>query len=284
MWWKILLYVILGLAAIIAVVLVYGSRRWQSATKEIHAKLEEAHLPIKTTRYDVKELNDLPAPVRRYFRSVLKDGQPIISVVGLEQSGTFNLSETDDQWKPFTATQKVITNRPGFDWEAQIKMAPLVAVSVHDAYVAGEGILNASLFGLVTLTSLRGTQEVAQGELMRYLAEAAWYPTALLPSQGVRWEAVDDNSAKATLKDDETRVTILLRFNKENLIESVSAERPRMVGGKIIPTQWEGRWSHYEIRDGMRVPLEGEVAWILPEGRKTYWRGRITNLSYEFAQ
>jgi hypothetical protein len=284
MWWKILLYVIPGLAAIIAVALVYGSSRWQSATKKIHAKLVEAHLPIKTTSYDVKELNDLPAPVRRYFRSVLKDGQPIISVVGLEQIGTFNMSETDDQWKPFTATQKVITNRPGFDWEAQIKMAPLVAVSVHDAYVAGEGILNASLFGLVTVAYLRGKVEVAQGELMRYFAEAAWYPTALLPSQGVYWEAVDDHSAKATLKDDENIVTILLRFNKQNLIESVSAERPRMVGGKIIPTQWEGRWSNYEIRDGMRIPLEGEVAWILPEGRKTYWRGSITNLSYEFAQ
>ena len=39
--------------------------------------------------------------------------------------------------------------------------------------------------------------EVAQGELMRFFAEAAWYPTALLPSQGVRWQAVDDTSARA---------------------------------------------------------------------------------------
>lgn len=45
---------------------------------------------------------------------------------------------------------------------------------------------------------LRGALgEVAQGELMRFFAEAAWYPTALLPSQGVRWQAVDDTSARA---------------------------------------------------------------------------------------
>lgn len=34
----------------------------------------------------------------------------------------------------------------------------------------------------------------------------------------------------------------------------------------------------------MRVPLDGEVAWLLPEGAKPYWRGRITKLRYEFAQ
>ena len=85
-------------------------------------------------------------------------------------------------------------------------MLPGLPVRVHDAYIAGEGILHASLFGLVSVANLRGTPEAAQGELLRLLAEAAWYPTALLPSQGVRWEAVDDSSAKATLKDGDSTV------------------------------------------------------------------------------
>jgi hypothetical protein len=34
----------------------------------------------------------------------------------------------------------------------------------------------------------------------------------------------------------------------------------------------------------MRVPLEGEVSWMLPEGPKPYWRGRITVLAYELAK
>ena len=32
----------------------------------------------------------------------------------------------------------------------------------------------------------------------------------------------------------------------------------------------------------MLVPLNGEVAWLLPEGEKPYWRGRITEISHEF--
>jgi len=209
----------------------------------------------------------------------------MVLAVNVEHTGTFNMSETGEKWRPFTSTQRVITRRPGFDWEARVAMMPGLTVRVHDAYIAGEGILHASLFGLVSLVSLRGTPEAAQGELMRFFAEAAWYPTALLPSQGVRWEAVDDASAKATLKDGETALTMLFRFNENGLIESVRAEaRGRTVAGAVIPTPWEGRWSDYEPRDGMLIPLEGEVAWMLPEGPKPYWHGRITRLGYEFAQ
>ena len=39
-----------------------------------------------------------------------------------------------------------------------------------------------------------------------------------------------------------------------------------------------------QLRDEMRIPLEAEVAWMLPVGPKTYWRGRLTRLDYEFAQ
>ncbi len=283
--WKIILLIILGLTVIIAIAVVYGSSRWQSATKKMHDKLDAARLPIEPKTYDTRELERLPAPVRRYFRAVLKDGQPTVAAVSLEHTGTFNMSETGEKWKLFTSTQRVVVHRPGFDWEARIQIAPGLAVKVHDAYIAGEGILHASLFGLVSLVSLRGTPEVAQGELMRFFAETPWYPTALLPSQGVKWEAVDDNSAKATLKDGETTVTLLFCFDENGLIKSGRAEaRGRTVAGAVVPTPWEGRWSNYELRCGMRIPIEGEVSWILAEGPKPYWRGRITKLIYEFAQ
>lgn len=282
---KIVVLTVIGLAMIAALALVYGSARWRSATSEIHATLEAARRPIEVKTYSPHELIALPAPVQRYFRTVLTEGQPMVAAVIMDQSGIFNTSETGEQWRPFISTQRVVTQRPGFDWEARIRMAPGLTVKVHDAYIAGEGMLHASLFGLVSLSNLRGTPEVAQGELMRFLAEAAWYPTALLPSQGVKWEAADGTSAWATLKDGDTTVKMLFRFNEKGLIESVRAEaRGRTVAGTVIPTPWEGRWSNYEIHDGMLIPLDGEVAWILPEGPKPYWRGRIKNITYEWVK
>ena len=116
-----ILIVTLGLTVLITVALIYGSRRWESATKQMHAKLaklEAARRPIGRKTYSRDELIGLPAPVQEYFLAVLKDGQPIVSAASVEHSGTFNMSET--------------------------------------------------------LVNLRGTPEIAQGELMRFLAEAAW--------------------------------------------------------------------------------------------------------------
>jgi hypothetical protein len=209
----------------------------------------------------------------------------MVAHVRVQHRGTFNMGEADDQWKPFTSDQKVVTQRPGFDWNGRIAMIPGLPVRVHDAYIAGEGLLHASLLGLVSLAEVRGTDEMAEGELMRFFAEAAWYPTALLPSQGVRWDPVDDRSAYATLSDGSIAVTMLFAFNDSDLIETVSAEaRGRMLSGKIVPTPWQGRFWDYSQRDGMQVPLEGEVAWLLPAGAKPYWRGRIAEVSYELTQ
>lgn len=209
----------------------------------------------------------------------------MVTAVNVEHAGSFNMSETGEQWKPFTSTQRVITKRPGFVWNARIAMMPGMPVRVHDAYVAGEGILHAALLGLLSLVDLRSTPEVAQGELMRFFAEAAWYPAALLPSQGVQWEALDHTSAKATMKDGETTLTLLFGFDQAGLIRLARAEaRGRTVNGAVVPTPWEGRWRNYEWRDGMRVPLEGEVSWLLPDGPKPYWHGRITRVTYEFTR
>ncbi|MCF8037057.1 MAG: hypothetical protein K9K62_09310 [Desulfobacteraceae bacterium] len=278
--------IIIGLVVVvIAVALVYGSVRWQSATQKMHRKLEAARLPVAVKTYNAQDLTGLPAPVQRYFRAALRDGQPMISAVSIKHTGVFNMSETGEQWKPFISSQRVITKRPGFDWEGRIAIMPGVKVRVHDAYIAGEGILHASLLGLFSLVNLRGTPEMAKGELMRFFAEAVWYPTALLPSQGVQWEAVDDTSARATLEDNWIALTMIFHFNAEGLIESVRADaRGRTVGETVIPTPWEGRYRDYQLRGGMRIPVEGEVAWILPEGPKPYWRGRISKLEYEFAQ
>jgi hypothetical protein len=133
------------------------------------------------------------------------------------------------------------------------------------------------------LIDLCDTHDVAKGEFMRFFAEAVWYPTALLPSQGVRWEEVDAYSARATLTDDFSTITMLFRFNQDGMIESVRAEaRGRTVGEQIIPTPWQARVWNYQERAGMLVPLDGEVAWLLPEGEKPYWRGHIAEASYEF--
>jgi len=251
----------------------------------LRARLDAARVPVRPQTVEFRELEGLPTPVRRYFRAVLEEGQPMVTGVRVRHEGTFNMGETKDKWKPFTSDQKVVTQRPGFDWDGRVAMMPGVPVRVHDAYVAGEGLLHASVLGLFTVADMRGTEEVAEGELMRFFAEAAWYPTALLPSQGVRWEPKDDRSAYATLNEGDISITMLFTFDKRDLIHAVRADaRGRAVGDEVVPTPWQGRFWNYEERGGTRVPLDGEVAWLLPEGEKPYWRGHITEIRYQSAR
>lgn len=278
---------VIAVAAIIVIAgaaIWYGNVSWSRKTEAHLSELESARRSPESRRVGFEELEDVPGPVRRYFETVLTEGQPVIVSAKLRQEGRIDMGDDKPKWSPFTAEQRVFTRRPGFLWDARVRMMKVLRAHVHDAYVKGDGLLHGSLFGLFTVAEQSG-EAADRGELLRYLAEAPWYPTALLPSQGVEWKAVDARSAEATLRDGETRVSLLFRFDEEHLIESVRAEaRGRAVGEEIVPTPWEGHWSGYRERNGMQIPTEGEVAWMLPDGAKSYWKGRITSIEYEMAE
>ena len=262
----------------------FGSSRWASATQAQLALLDAASVPAPAGQnklYDARELEGLPVPVQRYFRAVLKDGQPLIASATFELAGTINMSETGDNWKPFTSWQRAIVHRPGFVWNGSVTLFPGISAHVHDSYIAGVGRLHAAILGLFTAAEVQGNGEIARGELMRFFAEMAWYPSALLPSQGMHWEAVDDRSANATLVDGAVSLTLLFGFDEAGPITTVHAEaRGASVGKDMVMLPWDCSLSNYELRHGMLVPTHGEVA----KGGKSYFVGDLTSLVYGYAQ
>ena len=259
-----------------------GRARWARQTQAFRARLHaESHAPLPPIYLEETELPGLPAPVQRYFRAVLRDGQPILHSADIHTAGRFLLDAEKDRWAPFDATQYMVARPSGFDWTACMRMGHGLSVYVRDAYAQGEGVLRADLLGLIPVMHLRGTPDLAEGELLRYLAESVWLPTRLLPSQGVRWKAIDDTRAIATLTEGTTAVSLEFRFDPEGLITSVwTPARPRLDGKQIVPTPWLGRWTQYGDYHGMRIPIEGEVSWQLPNGNLTYWYGRLLGAHY----
>jgi hypothetical protein len=255
-------------------------------TRELEQSgIEGLGLPPSSLCFSASELVGLPASVQRYFRAVLTEGQAIIAAATLEMTGTINLSTEALRWKPFTSRQRVATRRPGFLWDARVALFPGVPVHVEDSYMAGRGRLMAKVLGLFTVADSQGEGEIARGEFMRYLAESPWYPTALLPSQGVQWQAVDDSSARATLLDGPLSLTLLFRFDEAGLIASVHAAS-RGVGlgqdGVMVMLPWECTLSDYQLQHGMLVPMAGEAAWLQAEGRRVYFVGQLKTLRYRF--
>ncbi len=277
------IWVVVGVGLVMAAcigLVALGSSRWQALTLTQMALLDAGRVPAPAGHYDAREIDSLPAPVQRYFRAVLKDGQPLIAAATFELAGTINMSDTGERWKPFTSTQRAVIHTPGFLWDGRVAMLPGLTAHVHDSYIAGVGTLHATMLGLFTVAEVQGGGEIARGELMRYFAEMPWYPTALLPSQGVDWEAVDDRSAKATLVDGPISLDLLFKFDDAGLINAIHADaRGSGVGKDMVMLPWDCSFSKYQLRHGMLVPTRGAVA----KGGKPYFVGNLTSLVYEFS-
>jgi hypothetical protein len=268
-----------GLAGILAATVVAGTLLWNRATQRMVARLGSTRL--SSAVFTPEELEGLPAPVARYFRLALRPGQPLIRTARFRQKGRFWLGGRDGRWSPFAAEETFSANPPGFVWDAAIRMAPFLSARVRDGYVAGTGSMRARLASVIPLVDRSGGPELAAGALQRYLAEAVWLPTALLPSSGVAWTPVDGRTARATLSDGATTVSLDFTFGENGEIHSTyTPARSREVDGRWVPTPWTGSYRRYERVAGMLVPMEGEVAWVLPDGPLPYWRGRITEAEY----
>ena len=187
-------------------------------------------------------------------------------------------------WLPFTADQHFLGNPPGFVWDAAVRVAGLLPIRVRDAYVDGAGASEASVSSIVPLKGQRGTREVAEASLMRYLAEAVWFPTALLPRPGLSWSAIDADTARATLTDRNIRVAVDFRFGAGGEIVSCAADRHRAVGSGTVPTPWRGYYRNYRRFQGMMTPMAAEVAWVLSGRTTPVWRGHPTDIEYQFAE
>jgi hypothetical protein len=271
-----------GLAAGAAAAAVAGRVLWNRETARAVGRLGTAAADDEgavLSRLALDELAGLPAPVRRYLEFALAPDQPLVRRARLVQRGNF-LSRPGGAWSPFTAVEHFALNPPGFVWDASIRIAPLVAVRVRDSYLEGEGAMHARLGGLVPVVNERGSPEIAEAALQRYLAEAPWLPSALLPGAGVAWTAKDASTARATLTDAARSVWIDFHFGSRGEIAGTSTQRYRITEGKPVLTPWVGRFWDYERVEGMMVPREGEVAWVLPDGRLPYWRGRVTEFAF----
>jgi len=176
---RILLRIVALLLLSVGGVRVLADSRRRATTAAVIVRLHSGRTGSPSAMVSATTIEGLPAPVRRSFRAVLREGQPLVRCMQLSQHRDSLLRPASNGWRPFTATQDVATPPPGFVWDADIRMAPGLVVPVRDALVDGTGSMLASLMGVVPLAAVEATPGIPAGVLHRYLAEAVWCPAAL---------------------------------------------------------------------------------------------------------
>ena len=244
------------------------------AARRLRADVQRlfALMPAAAERvYQEAQLAGLPAPVQRYFRHVLRDGQPSLRGLRLRHGGQFKTDLKKD-WIAIAGEQYITADPPGFIWQGTTRQ--FVA---RDEFVAGRGRLAVRLLGAVPIAGGTGPA-YDQGELLRWLFESTWLPTALLPSQNIAWTAIDEHSAQLTLTQGGQSVACLVRFNERNEIEECEALRAM---DATTQRPWVGRFEHYQARHGVLIPTVGEVSWVVDGQRQPYARFLVQELEYE---
>lgn len=271
-----------GLGALATGAAVIARRRFERSTARRVAALTDRPTGEPARRFSPADVADLPPPVRRYFEAVLPEGHPHARTVRLRQRGSLRLGGPEDPWRPLTAVQHYAVDPPGFVWDATVSLAPVASVRVVDAYADGRGDLHARLFGAVPVADAAPGPEMNEAELARYLGEAVWFPTALLPAAGVRWRPRDDRSATATLTDGDVTATLTFHFGEDDRVTRVTTDRRyRSVDGGFEATPWTGEFWDYRERGGASVPARGRATWHLPDGDLPYWEGAVTEAAIE---
>jgi hypothetical protein len=282
----ILLITLLALGAVVVLVLWAGQRRWHGATAQFKASLDTLARPARMRFYCEQELDGLPEPVVRYLRQVLRDGQPMIGRARIQWRGEFNMGQPGaDNWKPLQAIQDYVVDPPGFVWDAHIAMAPAIPVLVRDMFLEGRGSMHGKIAGLITVIDAAQTPQLSMAALQRHLGEAIWFPTALLPSQGVRWESIDASRARATLASNGVIASVYFHFDANGLVDFIEVPDRLFDNGKSPPVQrvWRARVQGWRELDGIKVPSDALAEWLLDSGVYAYWRGSAVAVHYNVA-
>jgi len=197
------------------------------------------------------------------------------SAVRMTQTGRIKRSLGTEAWMAFTAKQTISTRICEFDWRAQA--GPFGMISARDALKDDKGRFDIMALGVIPIARAEHSSALVRGELMRYLAELAWAPHAILLNTALRWRVDGPDTLAVSAGIGDTASEVLLGLDSQGRIAGGFApDRPRSTTAPFLPTPWRGRFSDYRHHRDLWIPFAGEVGWEIDGKEQLYWRAQMT--------
>jgi hypothetical protein len=221
-----------------------------------------------------------PEPVARYVSWALGENRHPVGCMQFRHGGRIRFGKTG-RWMDMGGKGFFSVAVPAFVWHATITYAPGIWLETFDYYVDHKAGMNLNLFSVFPLDNAQ-TDEVRESSLFRYLTRTPLFPMILGSSAFIHWENVDDSAAKVIIKDKNTSVEALVRFNGRGTIESVESCRKRHPEtGRPVPGHFASRFSEYAEVEGYRIPMQIASEIILPDGELVCAEYAITEIKFD---
>ncbi|WP_409187710.1 DUF6544 family protein [Bradyrhizobium sp. RDM4] len=168
-----------------------------------------------------------------------------------------NENGSSSRWIRFRALDEIETTATAFDWEA--RFGPLSCLKVVDR-LSSEAAASELRFLSFRLSGAPADETaLRKGQIMRYLAELAWAPDAILRNWSLEWQVREDGF-RVSHPSAHRRISVEIQLDEAGRIGSVSAkDRPRMETGRFVDRPWRGSFEDYRLHNGRWIPFRGEA-------------------------
>lgn len=227
----------------------------------------------------IDDLNSCPEPVRRYLTKSGVVGKHRKTFAHITHTGEFRM-KAKQKWFPIKGDYKFQPEARIFTWKAAIKLFPFVFISVKDEYKKGIGRSLVKFESLFTMAHQTGP-EASESSLGRLLVEFVLIPTALVPSQTIRWEAMDSNQARVILNDHKFQVSAVFEFDDQGQLVKTSIERFGNFDGKMKKNLFVCELSNFKLFEDLLIPTDITGSWAFTKETFHWLHFKISSAHFE---
>jgi hypothetical protein len=242
---------------------------------KVAAEAEAPRLPGAGARAE------LPAPVRRWldFTFPGDEARPR-RLAYWRMEGRFRRPH-HDTWAPMTAEQRLAAGRPAFVFDATTWPMPGLWARAMDAYAGGDMDMKARILSAITAVDEVGGAALNRTSVQRWLLESALAPSALLPSERVRWEAIDADTARAVVTHAGAEAAYRVTFDARGAIRRFDAEHDGRLDQPYHGAGEHAMRGDYREVGGVMVPTSFTIARVIDGAIRPFWEGRVTALRFD---
>ncbi len=193
----------------------------------------------------------LPAPVERFARAVFGDQIPVIHSAVISGGGklTFQGITFNSRWR--------FVHNAGYDYrhylEATIFGRPLIRV--NEWFLDGKSRLELP-FGVIG-----EGPKTDKAAILGLWAESVWLPSILFTDARVRWEAIDDTSARLIVPSGDEEDSFTVTFDAQTgLMTQLEAMRWRDEKD-TQKLRWTNQILGWQEFHGSKIPSPASITW-----------------------